>query len=117
MPKSKKMSREDATGLVELVRTAERYFRHPDVEAILGYQDSARISMNLEEVAGYIEDNVLDEEGEGLTAKDRKTAASALRTAASKLEIPPVSVIPFALSSRAMAARLRDAAARIARKS
>ena len=115
MSKKREMSRDDARGLVGLIRSADQYFRHPDVEGVIGFEKATRTSMNLEKVAGYLEDHVIDEEGEGLTARDRKTIAGALRTASDLLV--KCNEIHFALGAPTMAARLREAASKITRKS
>jgi hypothetical protein len=112
---SKKMTKPEAEGLVELVRRASQYFRHPDVETVLGYQTSNLTIINLQEISDYLTDHVLSKDAEGLTKRDRLMIARSLLKSADLLAYPTVSKISFALPSTAMASRLREAATQIKR--
>ena len=109
------IDRDNARGLVELALAASRYFRHPEVEEILGYQAAGHAVIDLDEVAGYVQDNVLSAEPERPSKRDLAAVAKTLREGASLLEDPRVAAISFALPSTAVAARLREAARKIAR--
>jgi hypothetical protein len=113
--RSTPIDRDDAQGLVELVLHASRYFRHPDIEKILGYQVAGHAVIDLDEVAGYVQDNVLSSEPERPSRRDLAAIAKTLRDGASLLEDPRVAAIAFALPSTAVASRLREAARKIAR--
>ena len=110
-----KMSPNEADGLILLILQANRYFRHPDVERILGFQVATRQSINLEEIADYLRDHVLSENGEDITTKDRRMIATTLSESAKLLEHPEILKIRFALGTKPFAQRLRDAATRIVR--
>lgn len=109
------IDRDNAQGLVDLVLGASRYFRHPDVEKALGYQAAGHAVIDLDEVAGYVQDNVLSAEPERPSRRDLATIAKTLRDGASLLEDPRVTAISFALPSAAVASRLREVARKIAR--
>jgi hypothetical protein len=111
---SPKMSPDHASRLSSLTETAGRYFDHPDVERALGYQVATRAAMNLHEIRWYVQDHVIDPDGEGLTAKDRQLIAANLKSAAELLSSPTVAAIPFALAG-AIAERLREAASQVVR--
>lgn len=113
--KSKKMTRQEGEGLADLARAASRYFDHPDVEKILGFQVSTRALIDLQEIEMYMQDHVISEEGEGITRHDGQLIAETLRNKAALLTLPAVAAIPFALRSAAIAARLREAADHISR--
>lgn len=124
MPKTKKskkksptakMSRQSAEGLVELISTARRYVKHPDVEKAVGFQVSTRTDMDLDEVEWYLKDNVIDPEGEGITAKDCRLIAATLRKTAELLASDAVFAIQFALPASTIASRLLAAASQVVR--
>ncbi len=110
-----KMSAADGQALVQLANTAERYLRHPDVEAALGFQVSTAASMSMNELSWYLLDHVVSPEGEGITAKDRHLISGKLREVAELLAHPAVAKIPFSLPSTAFSRRLLEASSQLAR--
>jgi len=103
------LNKGNAGNFVKLVHVTERYFRHPDVEKILDYQQAGHAAINLSEIAGYVQDHVL-EEGEKLSGRDLSQIRDTLKRAAYLLRNREIAKIGFALSSTVVADRLEEAA-------
>jgi hypothetical protein len=108
------LNKGNAGNFVKLVRAAERYFRHPDVEYNLGRQQAGHAATNLSEVAEYVQDHVV-EEGKKLSERDLSQIRDTLKRAAYLLRNREVAKIGFALPSTAVADRLEEAAKNLRR--
>jgi hypothetical protein len=110
---TKAMSRQRAEGIVELFRNIDQYARHPDVEKLLGYQAAGHLQITIAEIAGYLEDNVISPDGDGMSASDFGSMSRLMRSIADTFD--RLNVIPFALPASAVAKKLRSTATQLSR--
>jgi hypothetical protein len=116
MTKKKALSASEASSISELLLAAARYFHHPEMERAIGYQVAGHLSIALVEAAHYLQDHVIDPEGEGLTKRDSLAIARTLDKAARIMSSPDVIKIPFALSTKPVSTGLLKAAHRLSNK-